>query len=960
MQKTILFLFLLSCAALLYSSPVVQEDPVGLKEKADTYFSQRNYDSAAVFFGEAALAFQEIPDVREYLSCRNMEAYSLGLKKRDREAIVICEQVMNEYPDSLQAIRLDVYFYWKLARYNHRLGNYLKAYANGLRTREIAESYGIFLDNMKNDILEILTTAARRIGLYDSGLGFAYERMEYNKSKGDFLNLSHAYNSMALIYKRFHDKRRALEYFKKCIEIREKYAPRWTPYVTINVGEMYLGMGKMDSARVWYQRTLDILSAQGVKENLLYSALYSSLAVISSRQDDYSTAIDYIDKCLAIRARFYPAESMRYTDFLKIKAEILIKAGELAAAHEILEQFRITYSDENLSPQNVSRYHQWMASYYEAAKQVREAIGEHQQSIILLSRDFGDMDILQLPLHDDVFYGKDMLLKVIIRKASLINDLYRETADPKYLRSVLDHYHFALGLIDLMIEDQSGMLSVSELFKDFNQLYETAIKVSVSLNELFPDDDIYRSISSYMEANRMNHAKILYRLNQVINYGGIPDSVLRRRTELEEIVLSQSAEQFQIEQELDRIHFLVKSASNEHEYAHSGDVDLLRKAQRKLHGNGMILQYYFGEEDLYLLATSRTSNNLLTLKWGDQEQQDLSKFIHMMRLPGNGAGMALVNKRVFHSLGLDVVLGSDIHEIVVIPDRELYFVPFDALKDETDQYLLANYTIYTENSLFLMSAPGKKVKKGIPLLALAPFAESMEGAGIPDSERRGLGMDLNPLPGSEVEIETIHDLFGGVMETGLSATEGFFKENAQNSKIIHLSSHSYLDDEDPFFNSIVLAPGPGTEDGYLQTHELYGLNLNTELLTLSACNTGLGSYMNGEGMISLATGFRSAGVKNIVMSLWSLPDDATSTVMKGFYAYLKAGKPKAEALRQAKLDYLEDADLNMAAPYFWAATVLTGKNTSLVSGSRSTLFYGGIGLIILLLFIQYRYRRRSK
>ncbi len=970
MQKTLSLLILASFSTIVFSASSVQEDPQQFVEKAGIYFSERNYDSAAVYFGKAAAGFIEIPDVPQYLYCRNQEAFSLGLNNRYREALVICEQVMHEYPDSLQSTRIDVYFYWKLALYNQGLGNYQKAYVNGIRTREIAESYGIFLDYMKNDILEILSTSARRIGLYDSGLGFAYERMEYSKSNGDYLNLSHAYNSMALIYKRFHDKRRALEYFNKCIEIREKHAPRWTPYVTVNVGELYMGMGKMDSARVWYHRTLDMLSDQGVKENLLYSALCSSLAIISSRQGDYNTAIDYIDHCLAIRARFFPAESIRYTDFLKIKAEMLIEAGELAAALEILEQLSGTYANANISPQNVSRYHQWMATYYAAANQTREAILEHQQSIILLSRDFDDSDILQLPLLDDFFYGKDMLLKAIVRKTALINDLYGETADPLYLRSVMDHYHFALGLIELMIEDQSGMLSVSELFKDFNQLYETAIKVSVSLNELYPDEDIYRNISSYMEASRMNHAKILYRLNQVINFGGIPDSVLRRRAELEEILLSRTtdslgepgnqAEQFQIEQELDRIHFLVKNASNKQEHAHSGDVDLLRKARRKLPGKGMILQYYFGEEDLYLLATTRTSNNLLTLKWGNQEQEDLNNYIHMMRLPGKDAGMAELNKRVFHSLGLNVVLGNDIQEIVVIPDRELYFVPFDALKDEADQYLVANYTIYTENSLFLMSIPGQKVKKGIPLLALAPFATSREGADMQDTERRGRGMDLNPLPGSEVEIETIHDLFGGVMETGLSASEGFFNEKAQNSKIIHLSSHSYLDDEDPFFNSIVLAPGPGTEDGYLQTHELYGLHLNTELLTLSACNTGLGSYMDGEGIISLATGFRTAGVKNIVMSLWSLPDDATSAVMKNFYTYLKAGKPKAEALRQAKLDYLEDADQNMAAPYFWAATVLTGKNSPLVSRTRSTLFYGGMGLIVLLLFILYGQRRRSK
>lgn len=968
----IILLFLISLYSTTVLSATMQgSDPEALKEIADNHFTERRYDSAVVFYNKAAAAFYESSDIRQYLYCKNQEAFSLGMQYHNQEALTICEKIINEYPDSLRVSKYDVYFFWKLALYNYRLGNYKKAYNYGVQTKEIAESYSIFQDYMKNDILDILTTSARYVGLYDLGLSYAYEKLKYNQSQNDFLNLSHTYNSMALIYKRFHDINRALEYFKKSLELRKRYAPQWTPYVSVNIGEMYLEYGNTDSAFTWFQNTLKILNEQDVQENILYSALYSSISVILAKQDDFEPAIKYIDKCLDIRSQYFNTDNIHYTDFLIIKAEILISSGELSDAKVILEQLKENYLDKNNSPQIISRYHKTLARLFKAENKISEAIKEYQKSIIILSRDFEDMDINHLPDKSDFFYGKDKLLYVIIQKTILINDLYMETGDFQYLSLVTDHYNFSLRLINMMIDDQSGMLSVSDLFKDYSHLYETAIKAAVSLNELYPDEKNYRNISSYMEASRMNHTKVLYRLNQVINYGGIPDSVVHRKAELESIIASNRidsteesgnlSEKFRMEQELDRIQFLLKNKTRNIGLVRTIDFDLLRQSQRKLNRKKIILQYYFGEEKLYLLATTKLSNKFLSLSWTQKEKQDLDNFIRQLKVPDYNSGMVDLNKRVYHSLGLDSVLTAEVREIVVIPDRELYFIPFDALKDEGDNFIISKYTIYTESSLFFMNAKKNRVDKSISLLGLAPFAEEGAESITPDTVRRYSSMDFYPLPGTKNEVETIQKLIGGIIRTGSSATEKFFRENAQNSEIIHLSSHSYLDDTDPFFNSIIFAPGPGKDDGYLHTHELYGLNLVADLVTLSACNTGIGSFLDGEGMISLATGFRSAGVKNIVMSLWNLPDDATSEVMMKFYNYLKAGRKKADALRLAKLDYLKSADQNASSPYFWAASVFIGTNSPIALKNKYFLVFACLfSFSFLMIFIYWYKKRRSQ
>ena len=470
----------------------------------------------------------------------------------------------------------------------------------------------------------------------------------------------------------------------------------------------------------------------------------------------------------------------------------------------------------------------------------------------------------------------------------------------------------------------------------------------------------------------MNHARILYRLNQQINFGGIPDSVISRKNELESLVASpvndsiQSPEilfeRFRMEQELDRIQILLKNERRNNEMFQSDNFDLLKRTRKKLNRRGLILQYYFGEDKLYLLTTTKFSNRFIVLPWTVNEKEDINDFIEYLKIPGSDSNITELNRRVFHSLGLDSVLTDDVHEIIVIPDRELYFIPFDAIMDEENEFLISNYTIYTENSLFFINTDRQRIKSSIPLLGLAPFSELETGSSLQNSVQRFGEMEFSSLPGSKNEVETIHGLIGGVVRTGSSATENFFRENALDSRIIHLSSHSSLDDTDPLFSSIAFAKGTSDEDGYLYTHEIYGLNLGADLVTLSACNTGIGKYLDGEGMISLANGFRSAGVHNIVMSLWNLPDDATSEVMINFYSYLKDGKKKADALRMAKLDYLAGADRNASAPYFWAASVLTGENSPVQLKHRYNLIYAALfgGLIFLGFILLRRKRRMSK
>ena len=146
-------------------------------------------------------------------------------------------------------------------------------------------------------------------------------------------------------------------------------------------------------------------------------------------------------------------------------------------------------------------------------------------------------------------------------------------------------------------------------------------------------------------------------------------------------------------------------------------------------------------------------------------------------------------------------------------------------------------------------------------------------------------------------------------------------------KYLHFAAHGNVDEAHPARSGIVLSPlTDPKEDGTLQMNEIMQLKLNADLVTLSACRTGLGKLLHGEGMIGLTRAFIYAGANSVVVSLWNVNDVATASLMKSFYQNLQSGMPKAEALRQAKLELLTGEKRAWRHPYYWAPFVLIGEN----------------------------------
>jgi CHAT domain-containing protein len=176
---------------------------------------------------------------------------------------------------------------------------------------------------------------------------------------------------------------------------------------------------------------------------------------------------------------------------------------------------------------------------------------------------------------------------------------------------------------------------------------------------------------------------------------------------------------------------------------------------------------------------------------------------------------------------------------------------------------------------------------------------------------------------------------------GEAATEENLKADDRLGKyrVIHLAAHGLLNENRPQFSGLVVSlPRAGTsegaagsagsrrssEDGLLQVYEIFNMRLNADLVVLSACETGLGKEMRGEGIVGLTRAFLYAGTPAVVVSLWKVADSSTAELMVRFHAHLRDdGLSPSEALRRAQLDLVEKT--GFAHPYYWAPFVLVGK-----------------------------------
>lgn len=317
-----------------------------------------------------------------------------------------------------------------------------------------------------------------------------------------------------------------------------------------------------------------------------------------------------------------------------------------------------------------------------------------------------------------------------------------------------------------------------------------------------------------------------------------------------------------------------------------------------------LVEYYYQDRVLYAFVLTRERIGVLKLDAGKlgEEVRELRR-----ALESAGSEAWLAPAQTLHArLWKPLESMLNVPNIVIVAHGALHYVPFAALRGADEGFLVDRYSLR-----FLPSAGVLKYLRP----AVANNQAPLIAFGNPD-----LGDPRLDLRFAEDEAKAVAGIFpASRVLVRKDASETNFKNAAAAFSRIHFATHGKFDAGDPLGSALYLAKDAGN-DGALTVGELYSTNLDADLVTLSACETGLGKIANGDDVVGLTRGFLYAGSRSIVASLWSVDDQATAQLMKAFYENL-AGMNKVAALRRAQIATRQ----NFPHPFFWAAFQLTGR-----------------------------------
>ncbi|MEW5976402.1 MAG: CHAT domain-containing protein [Acidobacteriota bacterium] len=274
--------------------------------------------------------------------------------------------------------------------------------------------------------------------------------------------------------------------------------------------------------------------------------------------------------------------------------------------------------------------------------------------------------------------------------------------------------------------------------------------------------------------------------------------------------------------------------------------------------------------------------------------------------------------------------------LIIVPDGNLHLLPFDLLINEHGQSLVETHVVTyapSASSFYLLRTLLTPNEARKPLLAVGGIPANRKPAAPKQYARRSLftleAKKIGDLTQTTAEIRAISQLFlnEAVVLEGKRATEAALKsEPLDQFRILHFALHGFSDTNIPERTALLLAADNNSdEDGLVQDREIRDLRLSADLVTLSACDTGIGRLQGQEGISSLVRAFLLAGARAVVASLWQVDDRSTAVLMKRFYSHVANGEDKADALRLAKLDFIRQYKQD-AVPYFWAGFTLHGAS----------------------------------
>ena len=761
---------------------------------------------------------------------------------------------------------------------------------------------------------------------------------------------------------------------------------RHCTYLTRGLGSVYASKNELNNALQYSKQTLTIqLKAVGNKHpELAYT--YEILGDIYKKRGEYSLCLKNFQKALQLRSQLKASNDRNdIANLYSEIGSVYLEKKNFDRALDYFNKALLLHNNlpQPNRPQRAATL-KGIGDVYMQMNQPFISIQYYQQSIGALLPDFNDSSIYTNPIESNISNSND-LIKILAAKATALEKYYSFKSHAlRDLQATLATYECATNVINLLRKKITTEGSKLFLEEQSYSLHQNAIRVSMKLFKATMEPR-YKELAFYFAENgKANVLLDCLHDSEAKQFSGIPDSIIEKEKALK-IDLDYNETQLQKENDKREKRDSTKiitlqdkcftlnnkerslSALLENEYPqyyelkYKNHTATIAEIQNAIDENTGVVEYSLGQNSLTIFLITKSSFDVMTIPTPSNFNELASTFYKAIKT---------VDEKDYVRTGRDLYrilirpLEKNLHgknRLVIVPDGVLYYIPFEALLANTPcqtnqtidftklEYLLRSYEVsYSYSSSFYLNRIQQKndiAPKALSFAGFAPVFRDTDSNGIFYS-KNAAALEKDPavlrsitvdgkrfceLKYSEREVSSVAENFQKKGKPGASflydsASEENFKSNVGKYSCIHIATHGYINEEHPQLSMLLFSQpqhSSTTEDGVLYASEMYNLNLKADLLVLSSCQSGLGKYVKGEGIIAMTRGFFYSGVRNIIFSLWKVYDKQTNELMTEFYDRLLEGETFSSALRQSKLRLI--ADRSTAFPSKWSGFILVGK-----------------------------------
>ncbi len=945
-------------------------------------YDQRGDDKAAESFYLKAIEFYKDHPIHQFSAYPQMQLGTFYFKRNSYGKARSCFQRAVEIREKIELGTVGLAnSYHHLGASNARLGNLellqvyqlkaLEIFRDVLGTNDLKVAGGY--SNLayvawasKTNAFKGVQYARKAIAIYKQN------GREYSKS------CALAYNHLANCYDILNEDDKTLSCHLKTLSIRNRVLGKFHIDVVAslaNIGNQYNSKKNYSKAIHYYQNALESFEGTGLDEHEYLALIHTNLGNTYLSIERYEEALSHLQKGAEVfstptlRNHYQAYGPYRYLGryYLKVKDYDRAKKNYGIAIEKVKKLSRGTAGF-------LSFLYQKMSEVYLATDDFSMAAQYVDSTFVALNYDkqIGDIENVQ---------DKIELLSGLNAEAELLEKKYRKSGDQQLLVDLDKNLQLTIELIDLLAASLSNSNARSTLLKNNYPIYERMIWAGQKMG--MTGDEGSRRLFEYAEKSKALTLLENFYENKARRIAGLPPSVLERELYLKRSIANLEKKRYAEKtkadpngKKIDRYNsriFDLKSSYDSllqrletsypryYKLKYDYTVTSVAEVQRMLSSNQTLVEYFVGQNSVFIFRIASDDHEVIEIKKDfplDSLVQQMRQGLYGPYIDKEAIDVSYRNKtfaadrfadaahQLYQKLigPIEAKLDSN---IIIIPDGSLGYIPFQALiKHQSDRsyrykehrYFGMEYRIsYSYSATFLLEMIEKEHlstdRKSV--LAIAPYYDGtpysvdpirqveLEAMGIVDLvASRG---SLEPLPHSGEECLTIQALWDGHVLKEEAATKERFIDMAGDYQILHLATHGKANDKIGEFAYLAFTEIEDEEENeLLYIKDIYNLQLNADLVVLSACQTGIGELRRGEGIISLARAFAYAGAKSIVNTLWSVKDRQTKDIMIDFHINLKRGDDKSDALWKAQKKYLATHDGEKANPYYWAPFIAIG------------------------------------